>query len=506
MPNSCYIKTMDEITERDNFLYWIDGNGPRRAPVSVQALAALEHRGADLRPLYHYQYMRVVAARNYRYPWSLLIADEMGVGKSASAIACMVASESEKTLIVCPNNVKLQWRRVLHDWVVACPYVFVCDGLTYSTYDVACVNNAKIVVISYNLLYAWREVICSSKWDMMVCDESQRLKKSSAQCTCAAKVIREFVEAGICLSGTPLTDRNADIYNTIWMVDRTLFPSEPEFHQRYCDGFVDKFNRSSVSVNTLELHRKLVSSGVMVRATKKQVYKELPKVSVEIVPIAESNSTLEGIEKTAAKLRESADLAYGALRSRCLFQMQRSLEDYAQEAIKLKLPHIIQWIEAFLDDTDSKLIVSCVHREKCGDILFNKFKNLAVLVDGSITSKVKDEALTKFIKDKATRLLIGNIQSISAGIDGLQTVCKDLAVCELPWSPGDLAQLFARLDRNGQKDSVSIWIHTIYNSLDESRARLLDKKSNIMSEVLDGKSLESHKKLITLMGKRRQHL
>jgi SNF2 family DNA or RNA helicase len=61
--------------------------------------------------------------------------------------------------------------------------------------------------------------------------------------------------------------------------------------------------------------------------------------------------------------------------------------------------------------------------------------------------------------------------------------------------------LFARLDRNGQTNPVSVHIHVVEDSLDDMMARMLDKKSNILSEVLDGKSLQKEDMLSSMIEK-----
>lgn len=63
-----------------------------------------------------------------------------------------------------------------------------------------------------------------------------------------------------------------------------------------------------------------------------------------------------------------------------------------------------------------------------------------------------------------------------------------MAICELPWSPADIDQLIARLDRNGQKERVNVSFLVVYNSIDEMLVRTLDRKKKITTEVLDGRT------------------
>ena len=500
---------MKKVYYKNNYLYYKYGKKLYRVPYSELNLKTLEDMGYSTkslltlgkkltRPLYHYQLTSVVEAQ--KHDWNLLLADVMGAGKSSSAIAIHVASKSKRTLIVVPSNIKLQWKRNLQNEIKNCPHIKVCSSTNYDRADLMEMSKSRITIINYDILNAWVEPICEFHWDLMILDESQKIKTDGTGRTIAAFEIRKHVTSCVCLSGTPLTDRNADIFNTVKMVNPSLFPSRFVFDQRYCNSFRDRYNRASVSINTLELHKKLTESGTMLRRTKKDIYKEIPKVQIRPVPFDVTSYDLKQLEDDTKRAQKELVMACSRDKFIATSKMNQSLEAYLQEAIRIKLPLTIDWINDFLEQTDDKLVVACVHRDKCGTILHNTFRHCSVLIDGSVSTKRKDEAVQKFINDPDTRLLIGNIQSVSAGIDGLQTVCSTLLVCELCWSPGDLHQLYARLDRNGQTNPVVCYTHFVVNSLDEKLARMLDRKTNILSEVLDGYSISDDDKLENKLG------
>ena len=498
---------MQKVRVHKGYLYYETTDGLRRCPVSVPAMDALEKKGYALKPLltlngklskplYKYQFECVNAA--WQRGWSLLIADAMGVGKSAEAIAIHAASKSKKTLVVVPANITYQWCRAFNEWLKRPTHIKLCTGKSYELPDVIEVQKSRIVIINYCVINDWLEVLNSFDWDLMILDESHRVKNPHASCTHAVFTLRDRVRACVCLSGTPLTDRTADIYSSIKLVNPSLFPSRFAFEQRYCGGVLDSYGRHNTSINTIELHHKLVESGTMIRRTKKDVYDEIPRIRIEMIPMKVDTRTLDHIEQTAYREKQSYQNAYGRGRGIAAMQLQNTLESYLQEATRLKLPLSIKWIEDFLDNSNEKLVVACVHREKCSELLHNYFGDKSLLINGGLTAKQKDAVLNEFITGDC-RLLIGNINSISAGIDGLQKVCSNLAVLELCWSPADLQQLFARLDRNGQENPVTVYIHAVMGSLDEMLARMLDKKGNIVSEVLDGVSMSKKESLLKMM-------
>ena len=498
-----------KVSYKSGYLYYKKEGKHFRVSASDRNLKALIKLGYDCKsvltlghrltkPLYPYQFTSPLQAKEHG--WNLLIADEMGVGKSLQAVACMVASKAEKTIYIVPANIKYQWKRVIESSCHVQYRIYICEGQTFEYADAMHVKHADIVIISYNLLDYWVDLFCKFKWDMMILDEAHKLKHTKSNCTKAAKLLRPHVNSCIGLSGTPLTDRTADIWNVVHLIDKTLFPSHFAFQQRYCCNFVDQYNRNSQSANTLELHDKLVNSGVMLRRTKKDVYAQQPKVNVEVVPFNVRSEVLTHLADEATKQSKWMLKQHGKDRGVSAFKVQQSLEQYLQEAIKLKLPLIVEWLNDLLEETDKTLVVACVHREKCGSILYEHFKDVAVLVDGSSSAKQKDVLVEQFKRNDDVRMLIGNIQSIGTGLDGLQDVCSKMVICELPWSPADLSQLIARLDRNGQKETVEVSFMVVYDSIDEMLVRMLDRKKKITTEVLDGIAPRREETLAHLLG------
>ena len=129
-----------------------------------------------------------------------------------------------------------------------------------------------------------------------------------------------------------------------------------------------------------------------------------------------------------------------------------------------------------------------------------KFKDTAVIMDGSLTAKQKEEAKHRFVTDPECRLLIGNILSVGVGTDGLQKVCSNMMYAELDWSPANMRQCTARLDRNGQTEPVSVYYMVVLNSVEEHLARTLDRKSEILSKTIDGESAEMEELLTYMIG------
>ena len=79
------------------------------------------------------------------------------------------------------------------------------------------------------------------------------------------------------------------------------------------------------------------------------------------------------------------------------------------------------------------------------------------------------------------------------------TAASNVAVIELPWSPGDLSQAEDRCHRIGQKNSVTIHYLLAANTIEEKIANLIDSKRKVLDSVLDGKDTEQQSLLSELL-------
>lgn len=110
-----------------------------------------------------------------------------------------------------------------------------------------------------------------------------------------------------------------------------------------------------------------------------------------------------------------------------------------------------------------------------------------------------NDAIEAF-KAGAIQVLIGSIQTICTGIDGLQKVCSNMVIASQPWTSADYQQLMARLARQHQRSSsVTVHIPTTFLeyydnqenqlmhwSFCEYRQGILDAKKRLMDAVMDG--------------------
>jgi len=239
----------------------------------------------------------------------------------------------------------------------------------------------------------------------------------------------------------------------------------------------------------------MLSSTIMLRRLKSEVLQDLPNKTRTVLPLeldnyseymAAEDDFIEFLRRTKGE-----DAAIKASTAEYLVR----IEGLKQLVIEGKISSCIQWIADFLEE-NGKLVVFAVHR-KTIDKLMQTFGKVAVRVDGSCSTVERDKAVKEFQQNPHIKLFVGNVQAAGTGIT--LTAASAAAFVELPWTSGDLTQAEDRIHRIGQKEAVNIYYLLAHNTIEERIAELLDDKRKILSEVLDGKEVEYHTLLTTLL-------
>jgi SNF2 family DNA or RNA helicase len=439
-----------------------------------------------------------------------LIADEMGLGKTIQALAWLqLHTEKRPAIIIVPASLKLNWQREAETWMPD-PRVEVLYGKTPWETD------GEILIINYDVLpndyeteisekgrrrkkeipgTGWIDSLIALNPQVIITDECHYYKNNSANRTLGIKKLSKGVPCFLALSGTPIENRPIEIYNAWKIIDPLGCPPWNHFVYQYCAARNNGFGLSiDGASNTEELHQKL-SDTIMLRRLKKDVLPDLPDKVRSFVPIQLYNlqeyraaevNFIAFVKRT--KGDEAADRASNA-------KAFAEIEGLKQLAVKGKLKESIEWISNFLN-IDGKLVVFATHKFVI-DALIEKFKDIAVKIDGSVTGVGRQKAVDDFQTNPNIHLFVGNIQAAGVGIT--LTAASNVAFLELPWTPGGLTQAEDRCHRIGQKDCVNIYYLLAKDTIEEKIANLLDRKRRVLDAVLDGEETEKASLLSELM-------
>ena len=426
---------------------------------------------------------------------NIINGDDVGLGKTFESIMYAETTNSFPCLVVVPASVKYNWQE---KWL----------EITGNTREVAVIEsketkkrknnwNADVVVINYDIIgkkqgkgATLRFEQLKKDWSMVIFDEAHFLKEKTSIRSRAAKMLVKNVEKIQMLTGTAIMSKPVEIWNLLVLVKRNdqIAKDWMQFITRYCGGYRGKFGWvTDGATNTLELNQKLRNI-CYIRREKRDVLEELPSVTKQVIQMPITNITkikratndlIEFIKET--KGQESAEKAVEAEHLVALGVLR-----------KLAIEGKLKAIEGYLKDwktSDKKLVIFGIHREIL-QYLSDKFNSK--LIAGGTSSKDK-LAIVKDFQESDDIFLFANIQSAGTGVDGLQKVCSNMLIIELPWRPSDLTQTIGRLDRSGQKEAVTVSFMLSDQTVDEQMFEMLSDKEQVAEAVNKGIDISRNK-------------
>ncbi len=421
-----------------------------------------------------------------------LIGDEMGLGKTAQALAWILLKKAYPAYVVCPATAKLNWELEIKKWLpdnVSCSVIFGKNGYHNGLVS----NHSKITVINYDILDSWSDTF--TEVNTLVLDEIHYIKNRKAKRSSAVRKLAKKAKHIIGLSGTPIINRPKEFFNGLNILSPEHFPNFWYYAQKFCNPKYGRFgwNFSGAS-NIEELHKLLVKT-VMLRRLKSEVLKELPAKVRTVIPIEISNR--DEYQKARDHFIKWVKENYGEAKAARAANAEAlaQIESLKQLAIKGKLGNIVAWIRDFLESGE-KLVVFATHQNTV-DVLKEAFPD-SVKLDGRDDARKKQASIESFQNNPNTRLFIGNIKAAGVAIN--LTAASNTCFVELGWTPGEHDQAEDRVHRIGQTaDSVSAYYLIGVETIEEEIAELIDKKRQILSQVLDGKEVGAESILTELL-------
>lgn len=420
-----------------------------------------------LRP-YQIDFLKYMVARKGR----VFLGDDMGAGKTISALAWLVYSDAYPALIVVNAPTKLQWYQQYRDWLKRAPGADQrCQILSGQTPHK--IQEGVSCIINWDILHHWKDVLAQVGFKYLVGDEVQAIGNPESKRAIAFRMLSKVIPECVCMSGTPARSKPAQFWTVLNIMMPAEFPNYYKYLYRYCEPkhtpWGMQFNGAS---HVQELHYKM--SQCLLRRTKEEVMKWLPPKTMEVVPLEVDKSMLKDYRQQEDQLyrEDSTDL-------------HQRVADLMRTAYALKEKSLLRWVSDFLE-SGNKLLLFAWHRDVV-DLLVESLKQYhPAKIYGGVSVSGREEAKKKFIHDDACRILVANIQAGGVGIDGLQSVCNHVAFAEFSHTPLDHRQAEDRLHRSGQDLPVTSYYLIAPGTVDDDSVEVLDDRAQMLDNALDG--------------------
>lgn len=415
-----------------------------------------------------------------------ILADDMGLGKSTSAVIASLESGVKKILIVCPASLKINWKREIENYTDR--RVFIVEGRKWgSTFD--------YYIINYDIIKNYHttensedsedfKLLVNEKFDLAIVDEAHYISNTTANRTRLLNDVLDTIPKVWLLTGTPMTSRPINYFNLLKIVDSPLTLNWQSYVKRYCKGFRFKVGDRKVwstsgASNLDELRER--TKNVVLRRLKTDVL-DLPEKIVTPI-FLELNSKMYD-EELDDFIRISKDKSEDETLTITLNRLMKVRQLISYE----KIPYTCELIDKCIEQ--GKKVIVLTNFTMTLDMLHEKYKKNSVVLDGRMNKDRKQESVDKFQNDDKIKVFIGNIKAAGVGIT--LTAGEVVIMNDLSFVPADHSQGEDRAYRYGQKNSVLVYYPVFENTIEKTIYNILQKKKNIIDQVMgDGEYSES---------------
>jgi SWI/SNF-related matrix-associated actin-dependent regulator of chromatin subfamily A-like protein 1 len=432
----------------------------------------------------------------------VLLADEMGTGKTIVSIVAANTLGFRRILVVCPAHVRDTWIKEIRAWQTLGHLIIPVKATRqYGATFLPSITSGW-VVINYDIL-ARRPEIKERSWDLVICDESYLLKNFMARRTCevfGGKYKGERIQPipaneALLLAGTPFLNRPDELFTQISYLDPTNWPSFKSFIKQYYedDARADDLRRVIGEPRNLEELQQKLRSTTMVRQLKQDVLDLPPKnydikwVDATELPealIAWFRNERRQIVITHSKLRKAKSRAK---RQQLRERLNELLEKVRYEVAIAKFDKVLE----YLLRCTVKTLVFAYHHEVI-DGLATALRRAGYNVV-TFTGRTRDSAsvVERFQQDPGCLFFIGNIRA--AGIGITLTAASHVVFAELDWTPAVHEQAEDRAHRIGQAQQIDVAYFILDDDLSTDRQiyQLLKTKQSISTQALNAAVVRS---------------
>lgn len=424
----------------------------------------------------------------------VLLADEMGTGKTVQALVAIRLLKAFPLLVVCTNSMKHKWAEEIEKWTNATPVVV---GGTAAQRKKAIASTQDIVgdyavIINYESLRLHSKMapfgntVLSEKeaslkelnyinWATVIADEVHRAKEPKAKQTRALWGVSADVKYRFGLTGTPIMNNPDDLWSIMRFVCPQEWSSRSRFRDRYCNvqaGWHGGLENRGLLSNRIEELDKFLQPR-MIRRTKKEVLPQLPEKvhTVLRVPMTDKQSKAyrDMLNHMMAEVDGgfliSSDPLSSLGRLRYLASAFAEVEDGQVVALKAPSNKLIA-IEGILEEGGTPIVVYAESRKLIEFLDSELSKSYKTgLITGKQSSQERNSNIELF-QDGGLDIILA---TTGAGAEGITlTAANRLVMAQESWSNTANKQAHDRIHRIGQENKVEIITLIAKATIDET--------------------------------------
>ena len=396
-----------------------------------------------------------------------VLADEMGLGKTMQAITAvrllLHAGQVRRVLLICPKPLVTNWQRELSQWAPEIPVTTVSGDPSRRAW-LWRLPEAVLTLANYEVVHRDREIVGQPTvgYDLVVLDESQRIKNRNGATAQAVRAIRR--RRSWALTGTPIENSAEDLVGIFEFVSPGHLSSgmKPRRMAKAVSNYVLRRTKDQVLE---DLPPKLVSDAELpLTPEQRDAYRQAEEDGVVKLSALGESITVQHVFELVLRLKQICNFDPATGRSTKLDRLSADLEEVVQSGQKAivfsQWVHSLRWLAQRLA----------------------RFHPLEY--HGQVPAKQRDGVIQQFREDKKCPLIL---MSYGAGGVGLNLqFARYVFLFDRWWNPAVEDQAVARAHRIGAAGAVTVTRFLSVNTIEERINAILEQKREVFDTIFHG--------------------
>lgn len=414
---------------------------------------------------FHYQWEGV----SFLYSrTAAILADEMGLGKTMQSITTvrllLRSGDLRNVLLVCPKPLVTNWRREFEIWAPEIPIMIIEGDQARRAWQWQLMD-VPVKIANYELLNRDREFFSpqdgpSVPFDLVILDESQRIKNQNSATSVAARAISR--QRSWALTGTPIENSTDDLIGIFEFLSPGYLNSDmkPSAMSRAISDYVLRRTKDLVLKDMPpRLYR---DADLNLSAEQEQTYKMAESQGAVRLTEMGDSASIQHVFELVLRLKQICNFDPCTGESPKLQRLEADLEEVAASGRKAIV--FSQWTETIFRLRKSL--------ERFGPLEYH----------GKIPSGKRDAIIEEFRNSPDKHVLL---MSYGAGSVGLNLqFCNYVFLFDRWWNPAVEDQAINRAHRIGVNGAVTITRFLMLGTIEEKIDRVLQEKRELFETII----------------------
>jgi SNF2 family DNA or RNA helicase len=448
-----------------------------------------------------------------------VVADPMGARKTGTVLAWLaqlaegrdtsggLPRNADRTLVVAPSSVHGHWAREAERFFL---FAVVRHGSgskakrAAALDDVQHILNPTLYITTYESMKQDQYAIERANFESVVFDEGHRLKgRRTEVALCANSVVKKPAHL-IIVTGTPVLNHAAELWQYLHMIAPRVYPAFWRWAEEHYVIEVKYFRDNRFPTRIIhdfrEGHEEIVRNQIAPFFIQRDIAELFPNA-----PWIEEPEHIELPVELSTGERKLFDnlveFKWGILGGREI-TTKNSL-DLTTRLTQISSDWGTIVPDAELGTKAHATVEQCMNLLERDEpvLIFAKYKATvnriqralqakhvhALAYHGDLDAADRDATVTMF-KQGHLKVIVGTLDSLSEGVDGLQELCSNIIMVDRWWTPAKNEQAIGRLRRSGQLRKVTVYHIFAVDTIDQTITAACLRKTNVI-QLLKGKPL-----------------